>query len=142
MRRLVLLALFVVACTEPKLDDRSAILPYSELPRYRAAGTKPYAPNARDIQRFRGALPRTVPSEIASTAPSYYGQFIGYVDTTGQRWIHGNFLCHVEELDKWAGKDSWKRGYISVSDGGSCYFHVDWSPDTSATRDLSVNGEA
>jgi hypothetical protein len=143
MRSVIALALLVVACNRPpSLDDRSAILAFSELPHYLASGTTPYAPSVRDMQRFRGALPSVVPSAIAGAAPSYYGQFIGYVDTSGQRWIHGNFMCRVDHLEKSFGGESWKRGYISVSDGGPCYFRVDWSPDTNATRNLSVNGDA
>lgn len=130
-------ALLLVAACTPPLDDRSAILPLTELARP-PSGAKPYTPTARDLQRFRGALPSAVPSEIASSAPSYYGQFIGYVEPTGQRWVHGNFLCRIHDEEK----SAWRRAYIAVSDGGPCYFHVDWSPDTGATRDLMVNGDA
>jgi len=140
MRHVVALSLFV-ACT-PQLDDHSAILAFSELPKHIASGAKPYAATARDIQRFRGALASTVPSEIRGRVPTYYGQFIGYVDASGQRWIHGNFMCEVDNLQKSFGNDVWKRGYIATNDGGDCFFHVEWSPDTNGTRDLKVNGDA
>jgi hypothetical protein len=132
------LALFVVIACKPPLDDHSTILPLSEMwTMPPSKGAKPYTPTADDIRRFRGALPSAVPPAIAGRAPNDYGQFIGYVEK-GQRWIHGNFACRIDD----EAKSYWRKSYYSVSDGGACYFHIEWSPDTNATRNLSVNGEA
>ncbi len=133
-----ILALALLTACKPPLDDRSAILPLTELRIDPPTGAKPYTPTANDVRRFRGALPSAVPPAIASQAPSYYGQFIGYVDPSGRHWIHGNFLCRIHEVEE----KFFRSAYLSVSDGGACYFHVEWSPDTNATRNLSVNGDA
>ena len=140
MRKLMLL--LVMASCASTLDDPSAILPLSELGPSAPPSAKPFAPTAKDIARFRGALPSTVPPAIASRTSSYYGQFIGYVDAKGQRWVHGNFMCRLHEDEKHFGRDLWRHKYIAVNDGGDCYFHVEWSPDTNTTRALSVNGDA
>jgi hypothetical protein len=140
MRFALALALALVACT-PSLDDHSVVLPFSEL----AAAlpdAKPYTPTAKDIARFRGALPSEVPPAIAARAPSYYGQFVGYVDKKGTRWIHGYFMCRLDHDDKSLGRERWQHQLIVVSDGGPCYFNAEWSPDTNAIRDLFVNGDA
>jgi hypothetical protein len=145
MRFVLALALLLAGCNEkdPPLDDHSAILPFSEMPTYDVHGKTPYAPSNKDILRFRAALPGVLPASMTVRLPTYYGQFIGYIDDEdGHRWIHGNFKCKVDDLDKWIGHDWWKHHYVRTNDGGDCFFNVEWSPETDATRQLQINGDA
>ena len=64
----------------------------------------------------------------------YQSQFFG-LKREGKQIIYGNYFC-----DNF-GKD-WKREFVSVLDGGECYFQIEYDLHRGEFIKLMVNGES
>jgi len=84
---------------------------------------------------------------IDSSIKSYYRQYFPYINKKGERIIEINAFCKIpkippprkEENKKWINRD-WKNEYISVLDGGPCYWKIILNVDTLEYKNLTVNG--
>jgi hypothetical protein len=77
--------------------------------------------------------PQSYPGPL-KPLPDYKRQYIGFV-AEGKQAIFVNFFCQTHDID-------WHEQLISVEDGGSCYFEVDYDPQTGAFSHLSIHGES
>ncbi len=64
----------------------------------------------------------------------YQRQFIG-LQRDGNNLIYGNYFC--DNLGK-----NWRQEFISVEDGGNCYFQVEYDVQRGTFKMLMVNGES
>ncbi|GEM_PF-715684 len=66
----------------------------------------------------------------------YRRQYIIATSPTGDRILHINLFCGTE------GFEFWREEYVSVDDGGNCFFQVLINISKMKLLDLSVNGVA
>lgn len=64
----------------------------------------------------------------------YNRQYIG-LTVDGRKFIYANFFCDD------AAKD-WRKDFVLVMDGGSCFFQFKYDPRKGEFFDLRVNGSA
>jgi hypothetical protein len=72
--------------------------------------------------------------QISNWLDQYRRQYVG-VEVDGRRRIYANFFCQVSGVD-------WKDEPVFVLDGGDCYFHFEYDPETGKFLNLQVNGES
>ena len=67
----------------------------------------------------------------------YFLQYVGYIDSKGNRTVFVNAVCksYGQKSDLW-------KDWIFVFDGGSCYYHIKVDLTIKKCFDFSVNGEA
>ncbi|MGH7280832.1 MAG: hypothetical protein ACRELY_04860 [Polyangiaceae bacterium] len=94
---------------------------------------------------------RSKRAEIADKLGDYDGQIFGIIDESGRKLIHFNFLCTrgLEQMNRidsehpeLTGRATWQHHVLLVNDGGDCYFHLDFDPETGEYEGLTVNGDA
>jgi hypothetical protein len=84
------------------------------------------------IERYLKDKPPTRSPKLWQKLTNYKRQYVGIV-VDGQKRIYCNFYCGSESLsDK----------PVSVSDGGDCYFQVEYDIEDTTIYNLMVNGEA
>ena len=76
----------------------------------------------------------------------YYLQYIPYTNNRGERIMKINALCEIPEIPISPDSNSstfdildWKKEYIAVSDGGSCYWHMIINIDQNSYENLMIN---
>jgi len=67
----------------------------------------------------------------------YYRQYVGFVDSNGNRIIFINAVCK-----SYGQKSDLKKNWIFVLDGGSCFYQIKVDLTNKKCIDFSVNGEA
>ncbi len=104
-----------------------------------------WTPTAEQIAELHSKLPlylQTIQSqdarEITRGFERYRYQYFGYT-AEGVRWILINAFC-ADELGGY--DDYWRKQYLLVMDGGSCFFRVRYNTQSKIFRDLDVNGHA
>jgi hypothetical protein len=105
-----------------------------------------WSPTQDDAQRASDGVSNFLKSEspkIAAKFSGYYGQLYGVTDG-GTKKIRLSFFCQLDSMmlggpDRGGG---WTQGAILVSDGGDCYFQVDFNPSWGTYSNFRVNGEA
>ena len=65
----------------------------------------------------------------------YKTQVIGYINNSGEKVMYVNYFCSTFGAD-------WTKEFVSVDDGGNCFFQVKVNLDTENTFDFYVNGDA
>jgi hypothetical protein len=100
-----------------------------------------WTPGEADIMELEGGLASYVQQEASrdhpdlwQRLPEYKRQYFGLVES-GRREIYANFFCDT------LGKD-WNRDFVSVLDGGDCFFSVKYDVNTDAFFGLRVQGES
>jgi len=100
-----------------------------------------WTPGEADIMELEGGLESYLQQEASrdhpdlwQRLPEYKRQYFGLLES-GRREIYANFFCDT------LGKD-WKRDFVSVLDGGDCFFSVKYDVNTDAFFDLYVQGES
>jgi hypothetical protein len=104
-----------------------------------------WTPETLQVVEFERLLPILLDSikypgidvkEIVSNLGNYCRQYLGFI-RDGKELIYVNAFCsgYFEE-------DSWKREFIFVFDGGSCFFQVVYDPKKKTIIEFSVNGSA
>jgi hypothetical protein len=73
---------------------------------------------------------------IAGRLAGYRGQYLGVVQA-GQRRILGNYFC-----DRAAKGVDLAARWVSVSDGGECFFGFTFDPGDGSFHGLYINGDA
>jgi hypothetical protein len=66
---------------------------------------------------------------------TYKRQYFGVTFEEGEPLIFANYFC-VDAFDYW------QEGYVSVADGGDCFFRLLYDPVTDTFLSLRINGEA
>jgi hypothetical protein len=79
------------------------------------------------------AAPQDYPGPLKPLS-DYKRQYVGFV-AEGKTLIFVNFFCETHGVD-------WQRVLIFVTDGGSCYFELNYEPQSGTFSDLSIHGEA
>ena len=87
------------------------------------AGLAPY---------LQGALPD---SDVWGKLDTYRRQYFGLTFDGGDPLIYANYFCS----DNF---DNWQEAYVSVEDGGDCFFQLFYDPAANLFSDVRVNGEA
>lgn len=64
----------------------------------------------------------------------YNRQYVGMI-VEGRKVLYANFFCNREDA-------TWRKEFVLVLDGGSCYFQFQFDSATGEFFDLRVNGEA
>ncbi len=100
-----------------------------------------WTPGKADIMELESGLESYLQQEASQgypdlwqRLPEYKRQYFGLVEN-GRREIYASFFCET------LGKD-WKRDFVSVLDGGDCFFNVRYDANTDTFFDLDVHGEA
>lgn len=126
-------------------DDRRAVMSIEEGRRiYDTAYTpnaRGYVPSSEELNELEDHLVPYLRGEhpaLAARAPSDWRQYVGYVDQSGTRWIWASFQCRLGPYLA----PHFRTHLIVVSDGGDCFFQVEYSPDTERFRHLMINGRA
>jgi hypothetical protein len=73
-------------------------------------------------------------SQVLEQWPKYNLQFLGYTEG-GTRWLVINAFC-AESLKH---EDAWRRAFVVVIDGGTCFFHVRYDPRGGRFDSLYIN---
>ena len=67
----------------------------------------------------------------------YYRQYVGYIDSKGNRIVFVNAVCK-----SYGQKSDLRKDWIFVFDGGSCFYQIKVDLTAKKCFDFSVNGEA
>jgi hypothetical protein len=67
----------------------------------------------------------------------YFRQYVGYIDSKGNRIVFINSVCKT-----YGQKRDFKRNWIFVLDGGSCFYQIKVDLTAKKCFDFSINGEA
>jgi len=73
---------------------------------------------------------------------NYYKQFVAVVNAKGQKEVYVNCFC--EDFYKESGniKSYWRKEFVMVCDGGSCFFTIKINLTTNTVLLFGVNGVA
>ena len=119
-------------------------------------GTQPWYPQRSEMKVIESILDKAIEKRefdflkrpIKKNIYRYYLQYIPYINNRGERIMKINALCEIPEIpispdvnsSTWNIAD-WKKEYISVSDGGSCYWQMIINIDQNSYESLMINGE-
>lgn len=86
---------------------------------------------------LQGALSsREDGEDIWGNLDGYRRQYFGITFEGEEPVIYANYFCSNDFVD------DWQNGYVSVDDGGSCFFQLMYDPEAGVFSNLRVNGEA
>ncbi len=103
-----------------------------------------WTPEQSQVRALESALIPFLEASIASddaragfweALPGYRRQFFGITFQRGTPLIYANYFC----MD---GFERWRTGFVSVEDGGECFFQVLYDPATGVFSRLRINGYA
>jgi hypothetical protein len=83
-------------------------------------------PAVADASKNRGRAPKWT---------EYTFQYQGRTSLLGRRYIYVNAFCGTSEVQI-------TKSWVTVMDGGACYFSAMYDPDTNRVYDLVINGVA
>lgn len=134
----------IIACANPAASDPLiTIFPASATQAVALhEWTAPFwEPSNRQISKLELALPeyllRNSPiGKIPSDNFKSYGRQYFGISQNGKKLIYLNAFCDPERFARR------KTDLVRVLDGGSCYFHVLYDPETKTFSDVNYNGEA
>jgi len=72
----------------------------------------------------------------------YYKQLMAVINSKSEKEVWVNCFCNSDNKSSGEDKSYWKKGIVSVYDGGSCYFHLKINLTTGRVYYFSVNGVA
>ncbi len=154
----ILLAIFTILSSCEKLEnDRSTILLNSSYNNWLKSefDYSVWNPKKDDLKTLNMVLKKAIEEGqfnfyaepiMENINKNSFKQFIPYLDDNGNRIILLNSFCQIPEMTvKRDGiyeleKAEWKTEYISVSDGGVCYWRITINIDKMEYSDLMVNG--
>ena len=79
------------------------------------------------------AAPQDYPGPLKPLS-AYKRQYVGFV-AEGKSLIFVNFFCETHGVD-------WQQELIAVEDGGSCYFELNYEPQSGTFSALYIHGES
>jgi hypothetical protein len=74
--------------------------------------------------------------EILERLSYYRRQYFGIGFSEGEQLIYASYFCPDDSFDYWL------EGNVAVMDGGECFFHFFYDPETGAFSNLRINGMA
>lgn len=99
-----------------------------------------WTPSSEQVAALESALPDylqgTAPPqspELWRRLPEYRRQYVGIVEE-GEQLIYANFFCNPFAVE-------WQQEWVSVNDGGDCYFQLRYDPAQGTFSRLTINGE-
>ena len=105
------------------------------------SGSPYWSPTSEQVRNLEEALPRFLQRAWPAGHPpiknleKYLRQYFG-ITRGGKRTILLNAAC-----ESYASTNpKWHERFIFVFDGGSCFFQVEYDPDSLQFRNLNVNG--
>jgi len=72
----------------------------------------------------------------------YYKQLMAVINSRGEKEVWVNCFCNSDDKSLNDDNSYWKKGIVSVYDGGSCYFNLRINLTTNRVYDFRVNGVA
>jgi hypothetical protein len=100
-----------------------------------------WTPEVTDVLAFEDGLVEFLQTSdhyaidtILERLPEYKRQYVGLLED-GRRVLYANFFCDTFGYD-------WGQEFVSVADGGACFFQLRYDVETGRYFDLMVNGEA
>jgi hypothetical protein len=102
-----------------------------------------WTPEKADIQALESSLDQITSLKATVGDPKihiehpdqYYRQYVGII-FTGRKRILVNSICEVKY------NPDWRERLIVVVDGGPCFWHALFDPETRKFSDLEINGRA
>lgn len=96
-----------------------------------------WTPGADDVLRLERGVKKYLKRVARKETPwdslrDYRRQYVGYV-IDGRKRVYCNFFCDPQAHD-------WRNAPVQVSDGGPCYFHVDYDMESGRFLSWTVNG--
>ena len=73
---------------------------------------------------------------------TYYKQLMAVINSKGEKEVWVNCFCNLDDKSLSGDNSYWKKGVVSVFDGGSCYFQLKINLTTKYVYDFKVNGVA
>jgi len=160
MRQLIIILLLIssISCSgkndtpaktsdKPKytLKDYQTIIPAVDNMDYLfGKGYKEYTPAEDDIEAAEKLLIEGMEMQKMGTVnrllnrkpEDYFRQFVGAINSKGEKIIWVNCFCKTEESSF---KD-WKKNIVYVKDGGNCFFNLKTNISANTLTDFFVNG--
>ena len=102
-----------------------------------------WVPSADDILNLEERLPGYLSQNshefnrqppVWERLDEYQRQYVGF-ELGGEQFIYGNYFCHSMRIN-------WRQDWVSVDDGGDCYFQVEYEIEGGLFIMLHVNGES
>ncbi|UJR80185.1 hypothetical protein [Sandaracinus amylolyticus] len=143
LRVIVALAALLLGCAEPVLPERAVII--VDVPRARLGlpGAS-WTPSPADVLALERGLEAYLTSRgelgLAGRWPRDWRQYTGIETEGGSRLVIGSFACRLDgppELQR-----AFREHWISVNDGGDCFFTVHWDATRETFTALTKNGDA
>ncbi|OSY87116.1 hypothetical protein WH52_12665 [Tenacibaculum holothuriorum] len=150
----ITLCFFVVvfsSCRKEKslCDDKTVILlssDYKNTP-YENSGYKGWIPSQRDFKLYDEILKKELEKSNFSFLKrprnkylrNYYKQILPFINNQGDRILHVNAFCKILDSPDEV-MFSWKENYMSVNDGGECYWKININLDKKKSSDFKING--
>jgi len=120
-------------------------------------GYQQWEPNVDDLKIVQEVIEKAIQNDefyfleepLKANIEKYYRQYIPYINENGERIIKINAFCKILEsppypekgINEWTKMDS-KNHYISVDDGGDCFWRITINIDKREYKNLMVNGVA
>lgn len=76
---------------------------------------------------------------INNSLNGYYYQYIPFINKDGEKEISINAFCELLVIPPFNDLDGWKNEYVSVDDGGACYWQMKVNLDKKSYYDFHVN---
>jgi hypothetical protein len=101
-----------------------------------------WSPSVASLTKVDAALRAAVPSAAGSLNPlpnwqSYTFQYQGRTTPSGRRFVYVNAFCHDPVAHRNLNKE-----WVTVLDGGACFFSAKYDTESERLYDLEVNGTA
>jgi len=103
--------------------------------------TEPWTPTAAELAELESRITdvsKLKPDEPRDTRSitspeKYFRQYLPYMHA-GKKWVSINAFCRVPTYT------DWHQTYVSVVDGGDCYWKALYDPVTHQFSNLRING--
>jgi hypothetical protein len=141
--------------SEPMLDDKSIMLFDCEYCDYFYSENESWKPTLADIDILDKVILNSIEKEEFLNASikitqdyknEYYRQYLPYLDNNGNRIIRINAFCTVldaptimENGKVEMAPIDWRNEYMSIEDGGSCYWKMKINIDSAFCISLYSN---
>jgi len=97
---------------------------------------KQYTPTTEEVEKGLNLIRAFLDKQSGIRDFSEYKtQIISYTNNSGEKVIYANYFCSTFGAD-------WTKEFLSVDDGGNCFFNIKVNLQTEEVFDLIVNGEA
>jgi len=96
----------------------------------------------KKVDEYNKAVRKKPYAHLIRRPKRYYKQIIAVTNSKGEKEVWVNCFCNSDDKSRNDDNSYWKKGIVSVYDGGSCYFNLRINLTTNRVYDFSVNGVA